>query len=127
MRSALVLLAMVAAIASGCGYRDENPRAAAIVAQAYLNAVAADKAHAVCRVLAPEVQAAIARGASCEKGLIPTLRRRGRHLTVGSVQKVPSPPGNPRFEVAVRGQVGREIIVGRYGSIWRVIDPGRAG
>jgi hypothetical protein len=126
MRPALALiLAATGVIACGCGYTDENRRAAAIVAQSYLNALAADRPHAVCRVLAPEIQVGVGRGGTCEQGIIPTLRRRQPHLTVGSVQEIPGPSGNPRLEVAVPGQPGREIILGRYGSIWRVIYGGQ--
>jgi hypothetical protein len=125
MRRSFGLLAVIAAIASGCGYKDENPQAASIVAQAYLNALAAHDAHAVCRVLAPEVQAAIARGGTCDQGILASLRHRSPRLAVGKVEKIQGPPGNPRFEVAVRSQPGREIVVGRYGSIWRVVDGGQ--
>jgi hypothetical protein len=124
MRVALGLLLVVAATASGCGYTDENPQAAAIVAQAYLNAYTAHDAHAVCRVLAPEVQSAMAQGHTCEQGVRPAFRR-SSHLVVGKVRRIPAPPGNPRFEVAVRGEPGREIVVGHYGSIWRVVDGGQ--
>jgi hypothetical protein len=129
---AIRLLALAAALAAaGCGYQDDNSRAAAIVAQAYLDAVVAEDAAGVCRVVAPEVQAAFAAGQpSCEAGLQPVLDRSAPvpRLEIGIVAKLPNPPpGNPRFTVTVRSQPGRMITVGRYGSIWRVVDGGTAG
>jgi hypothetical protein len=109
---------------AACGYEDNNPDAAALVAQVYLDAFTNRDAQAICRVAAPEVQAAWAAGhASCEAGLEP-LGRYPR-LRVGEVRKVvPAPPLNPRFTVAVPAQPGREIEVARYGSTWRVVYGG---
>jgi hypothetical protein len=119
-------IAMVVAASTGCGYEDENPHAAAIVAQAYLDAYTARDAAGICRVAAPEVQQAIAAGQpSCATVLQPQLARRYPRLTVGDAHSAPSPPLNPRIALAVREQPGREIVVGRYGSIWRVIDGGK--
>lgn len=121
---AAALLATLALVSAACGYVDDNPRAAAIVAQAYLDGFADRDAHAICIVAAPEVQAAWTAGhASCEAGLEP-LGRYPR-LRVGRVRKVvPAPPLNPRFAVEVPAQPGREIEVARYGSTWRVVYGG---
>lgn len=124
MRAATVIMVAFSLALVGCGYVDDNPRAAAIVAQAYLDALAAHDAAAACRVLAPEVQLALASGQTCEVGLEPQLRNANPRLRVGRIRKVPGPPGNPRLDVDVPAQPGREIEVGRYGSIWRVIFGG---
>jgi hypothetical protein len=120
-------VAVLALMSAACGYVDDNPRAAAVVAQAYLDAFTERDAPGVCRVSAPEVQAAWAAAGhgSCEAGLEP-LGNYPR-LRVGPVRKVvPAPPLNPRFAVAVPTQPGREIIVARYGSTWRVVYGGKA-
>jgi hypothetical protein len=114
----VVLLVLV----SGCGYVDDNGRAAAVVAQAYLDAVRARDAAGVCRVLAPEVQAALAAGKTCEGAVARQLRVRRPKLRVAGVREIPGPPGNPRFNITVPEGSGRQITVGRYGSIWRVVD-----
>lgn len=109
-----------------CDQPDEDRHAAAIVAQAYLDAHTARDASAICRIVAPEVQLTIAAGQpSCAAVLQPQLARRYRHLRVGGTSVVPSPPGNPRIAVEVRDQPGRRMVVGRYGSIWRVVDGGK--
>lgn len=110
-----------------CERSDDDHHAAAVVAQAYLDAHTARDPAAVCRVLAPEVQLAIAAGhASCGDAVRVQLGGRYPRLTVGSSREAPSPPGNPRIAVEVREQPGREMTVGRYGSIWRVVDGGKA-
>jgi hypothetical protein len=125
MRCVATLIAAIAMVSAGCGYVDDNPHAGAVVAQAYLDAFTARNAHAICRVLAPEVRQALATGRTCEAALAPQLRRRYPRLTVGSIHKVPSPPLNPRFAVEIPAQPGRVVIVGRYGSTWRVVDGGK--
>jgi hypothetical protein len=112
-------------LAGGCGYVDDNQRAAEIVAQAYLNAYATGDASAICNVLAPEVEVLVANGGTCETALEPVLQKRFPRLTVGRASHVAAPFGNPRYTVPIRQEPGRQIIVGRYGSIWRVIDGGR--
>jgi hypothetical protein len=125
MRARAIFAGAVLLAAAGCGYTDENPHAAQIVAQAYLDGHTARDPVAICRVVAPEVQAVFGAGQSCPEGLRPRLEARYPRLTVGDVHPAPSPPLNPRIAVAVREQPGREVIVGRYGSIWRVVDGGR--
>jgi hypothetical protein len=120
----LVLAAVLMVAANGCGYTDDNGRAARVVAQAYLNAFTARNATAICRVLAPEVTAALPNGQTCEERVGLLLHRAYPRLIVGRVRRVPGPPLNPRFAVAVPAERGRWITVGRYGSIWRVIDGG---
>lgn len=126
MKHALVLLAAVALIGSGCGYNDNNSDAAALVAQSYLDAYTKRDRQAICRVAAPEVQAALAAGhPSCEAGV--QLLARYPRLKVGRARKVePAPPLNPRYAVSVEGEPGREIVLGRYGSTWRVVYGGPA-
>jgi len=126
-RLAALTLVTIVLVGASCGYEDDNPRAAAIVAQAYLDGFADRDASSICRVSAPEVQAAwaAAGNGSCEAGLEP-LGRYPR-LRVGRVRKIdPAPPLNPRYAVAVPAQPGREIEVGRYGSTWRVVYGGPA-
>jgi hypothetical protein len=123
----LTALAIGALAAAGCGYSDENDDAAVVVAQAYLDAFAENDAAGICRVSAPEVAAAFAADkGSCDAGLEEPLRSTQHpRLSTGRVTKVENaPPGNPRFAVEVPGQPGRVIVVGRYGSIWRVVDGG---
>jgi hypothetical protein len=115
---------MLLALLTGCGYVDDNPLAARIVAQAYLEALRQHDAAAVCRVLAPEVQAAIAAGATCEANLPAHWQPTYPKLRLGNVREVAGPPGNPRFAVTVFGRPGVKIILGRYGSIWHVVDGG---
>ena len=124
MRRLTLLLLVLLSFGAGCGYVDDNPRAAEVVAQAYLDGYSEHDGSAVCRVLAPEVHAAFAPLGGCEKAVRPSLQLEQPRLTVGHAQKVPSPPVNPRFVVNVREQHGRLITVGRYGSIWRVIHGG---
>jgi hypothetical protein len=127
LRVTAPLLVAVMLVSGACGYSDDNPRAAARVAQAYLDGFADRDASSICRVAAPEVQAAWAAAGqgSCEAGLEP-LGRYPR-LRVGLVRKIdPAPPLNPRYAVAVPAQPGREIEVGRYGSTWRVVYGGPA-
>jgi hypothetical protein len=128
VRRAFALIAPFAVVLSalGCGYVDDNPQAARVVAQAYLDAFAEHDAAGICRVVAPEVQAALAAGrTSCDAGAEEQLGRSYPRLTVGRTQKVvPAPPNNPRYTVEVRGEPGRWIVVGRYGSTWRVVDGG---
>jgi hypothetical protein len=112
-------------VGTSCGYIDDNPRAASKVAQAYLNAFTERDPDAICRVLAPEAQLALAAGKTCEEGVAQQLARPYPLVTVGDIRPAPSPFGNPRFAVDVPAQPGRAILVGRYGSIWRVIDGGR--
>jgi hypothetical protein len=124
MKLISLFISALALIASGCGYVDDNPRAARVVAQAYLDAYAQHNPSKICRVLAPEVVIAVAAGRTCEEGLAPQLLQDHPRLRAGRTRKAPSPPGNPRLFVAVQGQPGREIELGRYGSIWRVINGG---
>lgn len=111
-------------LCAGCGYADDNPRAAALVAQAYLDAFASRDAAAVCRLVAPEVKGALAAGQACEDGVRPQFKAAASRLVVGRVREIPAPAVNPRFAVEVSGQPGRFVTVGRYGSIWRVVDGG---
>jgi hypothetical protein len=111
-------------LVAGCGYVDNNPHATQVVAQAYLDSLRRHDVAGVCRVFAPEVQAAYGAGSSCQAGLPAHLRKTYPRLVVGGVHEVAGPSGNPRFDVAVQGQPGVEITVGRYGSIWRVIGGG---
>jgi hypothetical protein len=124
MRWAAAACSAIGLLLAGCGYTDDNPRAAALVAQAYVDAVDRHDAAAVCRVLAPEAQAGFAAGKTCEGGLAGHLRPSATALRVGRVREVPGPPGNPRFNVAIPARPGSEITVGRYGSIWRIIGGG---
>jgi hypothetical protein len=122
----LLVFAAVALSAVGCGYVDDNPRAARVVAQAYLDAFAEHDAAGICRVSAPEVQIALTAGhASCDEGAEERLGHSYPRLSTGRTQKVvPAPSNNPRYAVEVVGQPGRWIVVGRYGSTWRVVDGG---
>jgi hypothetical protein len=121
----LALAAVLCAATVGCGYVDDNPRAAQVVAQAYLDAYTDRDLATVCRVLAPEIVLAVsANRPSCEAGISTLLTGPYPPLTVGSTREAPSPPGNPRLFVSVREQPGRMIELGRYGSIWRVINGG---
>ena len=124
MRPVLALIGVLALVGAGCGYKDDNPEAAALVAQTYLDAYTKRDRQAICRVAAPEVQAALAVGhPSCEAGI--QLLSRYPRLKVGRVRKVePAPPLNPRYAVSVPAEPGREIILGRYGSTWRVVYGG---
>ena len=121
----LALAATLCALSAGCGYLDDNPRAAQEVAQAYLDAYTARDPAGVCRVLAPEIVLAVAANRpSCEAGIALQLVEPHPRLTVGPTREAPSPPGNPRLFVSVREQPGRAVELGRYGSIWRVINGG---
>jgi hypothetical protein len=122
----LLLTLLAAGALTACGYPDDNDDAAIVVAQAYLDGWAEGDAADICRVSAPEVQAAFAAGKpSCEAGLAEPLKQRHPHLTTGQVTEVKdAPAGNPRFAVEVKEQPGRIIVVGRYGSIWRVVNGG---
>jgi hypothetical protein len=119
-----LLAAVLLALFAGCGYVDDNPRAVRVVAQAYLDALRSHDAAAVCRVLAPEVQAAIAAGGTCDGSLPAHWDRTYPALRVGSAREVSGPSGNPRFEVTVEGRHGIVLTLGRYGSIWRVVGGG---
>lgn len=125
MRRAAFLLTLTIVVVGGCGYHDDNPEAAAIVAKIYVDAHTARDAAAICRVLAPEIQLAIGAGRPCDIRLRTQLAQRYPRLTLGRVREVPSPPLNPRYAVVVREQPGREIVVARYGSTWLVVDGGR--
>jgi hypothetical protein len=125
MRLASLLVCALGLIAPGCGYVDDNPHAAQVVAQAYLDAYTNKEPAKICRVLAPEVALAVAAGRTCVEGIAPQLRQEYPRLTAGRTHNAPSPPGNPRMFVSVREQPGRELVLGRYGSIWRVIDGGK--
>jgi hypothetical protein len=126
VRATVPLLATLTLYTFGCGYADDNPQAARVVAQSYLDAFEHHDAAAICRVSAPEVQAALALGhTSCDAGAAEQLNHPYPHLTTGRTRKVvPAPANNPRYAVEVRGEAGRWIILGRYGSIWRVVDGG---
>lgn len=110
----------------GCGYVDDNSRAAGMVAQAYLQALTEHDAAAACRLLAPDVQLAVSSGRTCEVGMEPLVGAANPRLRIGQVRKVPGPFGNPRFDVDVPAQPGRVIQVARYGSTWRVVNGGVA-
>jgi len=121
----LALAAALCAAIAGCGYHDDNPHAAQVVAQAYLDAHTDRDPATVCRVLAPEIVLAVAANRpSCEAGILLQLAEPHPRLTVGRASEAPSPPGNPRMFVSVREEPGRMIELGRYGSIWRVIYGG---
>ena len=121
----LALAAALCAATAGCGYVDDNPRAAQIVAQEYLDAYSDRDLAAICRVLAPEIVLAVsANRPSCEAGILTLFTGPYPSLTVGPTRKAPSPPGNPRLFVSVREEPGRMIELGRYGSSWRVINGG---
>ena len=124
MRLRLFIVAVLVAMLVGCGYVDNNPHAVHVVAQSYLDALKRHDAAGVCRVLAPEVQAAIAAGGSCDAALPAHLRKSYPRLQAGMAHEVDGPSGNPRFDVAVPAQPGVVITVGRYGSIWRVVGGG---
>ena len=124
MKGWSLLAAVLLALLAGCGYVDDNPRAVRIVAQAYLDSLRKHEAAAVCRVLAPEVQAVIAVGGTCEANLPAHWQRAYPALRVGGVREVAGPSGNPRFEVTVEGRRGVDLTLGRYGSIWHVVDGG---
>jgi len=119
-----LLAAILLALLPGCGYVDDNPRAVRIVAQAYLDALRKHDAAAVCRVLAPEVEAAIAVGRTCETNLPVHWLRTYPALRAGAVREVSGPSGNPRFDVTVVGRRGGNLTLGRYGSVWHVVDSG---
>jgi hypothetical protein len=121
----ITLLLGLVVLASGCGYTDDSPHAAQIVAQAYLDGHTDRDPIEICRVVAPEVRAVFGAGKSCPAGLSPRLAKSYRRLTVGKTHPAPSPPLNPRIAVAVKEQPGREVIVGRYGSTWLVVDGGK--
>jgi hypothetical protein len=109
-----------------CNHPDDDDHAAAVVAQAYLSAYRRRDASAICGMVAPEVELAIAAGQpSCGVALQSQLAASYPRLSIGATHDVPSPAGNPRIAVAVREQPGREVLVGRYGSIWRVVDGGK--
>jgi hypothetical protein len=118
------MVAALLATLAGCGYVDNNPHAVQVVTQSYLDALEQHDATGVCRVLAPEVQAVIAAGRSCEASLPGHLLKTYPQLRAGAVHEVDGPPGNPRFDVAVPARPDVVITVGRYGSIWRVVSAG---
>jgi hypothetical protein len=124
MRARLLIVPVLVATLAGCGYVDDNPHAVQVVAQSYLDSLRRHDLAGVCRVLAPEVQAAIAAGGTCEGALPAHLRKSYPRLQVGTAHEVDGPPGNPRFDVVVPAQAGVVITVGRYGSIWRVVGAG---
>jgi hypothetical protein len=124
VRSWPLVAATLLAVLTGCGYVDDNPRAVRIVAQDYLDSLRRHDAGAVCTVLAPEVQAAIAAGATCEEKLPSHWRQTYPKLDVGGVHEVSGPAGNPRFNAAILEEPRVEITLGRYGSIWRVVGTG---
>lgn len=125
MKLRTLLVAGLCLLSTACGYKDDNPHAAQLVAQAYLDGHTKRDAVAICRVVAPEVRVVFGAGKACPLGLQPQLGPRYPRLTVGPVHPAPSPPLNPRIAVAVREQPGREVIVGRYGSTWLVVDGGK--
>src|SRR4051812_42164902 len=128
MRGAVSVVAIGGMIAlAGCGYVDENRSAAQEVAQAYLDAYRAHNPHAVCRILAPETAAALAGDGTCERAVDAQLTHVYPRLRAGRAHPIPHPELNPRFAVAVQGEPARSIVVGRYGSIWRVVDGGSNG
>jgi hypothetical protein len=118
-----MLLGFVAVLA-GCGYVDDNSQAVKVVAQSYLDALKRHDPVGVCRVLAPELQAAIGAGGSCEAAMPGHLLKAYPRLRTGAVHEVHGPPGNPRFDVAVLARPDVVLTVGRYGSIWRVVGGG---
>lgn len=126
--SAAAVTAAVTVTAFGCGYVDDNGRAAAVVAQEYLDGYAERDASDICRVLAPDVQAMQAErspSGTCEDGVRAELTRSYPRLTVGRTRDAgDSPGGNPQFLVEVPGEPGRWIKLERHASIWRVADGG---
>ena len=75
MKLQLFIAAALVVMLAGCGYVDNNPHAVQVVAQSYLDALKRHDVAGVCRVFAPEVQAAIAAGATCEAALPAHLRK----------------------------------------------------
>ena len=124
MRLAAVI-AIVGGLVAGCGYVDDNGRAAAVVAQVYLDGYATKDAAAICRVLAPHLQQAEALVTSqptCDAGVETELKRTYPHLTVGRTRSAgESPRGNPQMLVQVVERSGYWITLERYASIWRVV------
>ena len=126
-RSTGVVLAALALALGGCGYHDDNPRAAQLVAGAYLDAYAAHDADAVCRLLIPEAAAAVgARAAGeCARAVSETFvagepaSRPGRAI----MQE-----GMPlRARIALEGDPTRVLGLVRYGSTWLVVADPRLG
>jgi len=127
-RAAIAGFLVSATLAGGCGgYQDDNWRAAREVAQAYLDAQQREDTARACGLLAPETQASFAAlgGGACEAGVPSASGPAGdRRLNVAGVTPVPGSGLNPRMGVRVREQPARLIVVGRYGSTWRVVDVG---
>jgi hypothetical protein len=119
-RSTIILILLVSvALCSGCGYEDQNTKAAGIVAEAYLRAYVQHEPAMACRVLVPALMAnfAAASGGSCEKHVEATFGPNQSGLRVGSVVR----SGNSATAYAV-GNHAHSVTLVKFGSLWRVAD-----
>jgi hypothetical protein len=102
---------------AGCGYQDDNPHAAQVMAQALLDAHTAHDANAFCRLLGPALLSAAASqgGGLCQPFVQRTFDSSGGRLNVGSVY------GDDK-QNNLRGQGRPDITNGgvKYASVWRV-------
>jgi hypothetical protein len=110
-------IATLAVAALGCGYADQNPQAARLVARAYLDAYARRDAGAICRLITPPLAASFAAGAggSCERHVETTFASGEGPLRTTSVSV-----SERNAHVDVSGQRGRFIALVKWGSIWHV-------
>jgi hypothetical protein len=107
----------VALALTGCGYRDDNPDAARVLAQALLDAQHAGDADAVCRLLGPALLAATASqgGGNCQPFVQRSFDPSTPALRAGSVAG-----DDTRMRVQIQDRPGLFIGVVKYASVWRV-------
>jgi hypothetical protein len=114
-----IITTIIVVLAGGCGYEDGNPRAARVVAQAYVNAYRARDAATICRVLAPELELRYASqgGGECARYLRTTFKYRAPALKLGMVHE-----SEGRARVYVLGYPTHFIGLVKFGSLWRVVE-----
>jgi hypothetical protein len=114
-----IAIAAITLVAAGCGYDDENPQAARIVAQAYLNAYTARDSATICRVVDPELVLVFANlgGGSCENYIRSTFTSHEPAVRLGIVKWYLN-----RARVYVVGEPTRFVGLVKYGSLWHVVE-----
>jgi hypothetical protein len=120
-RTALIVASVALAI-GGCGYHDDNPEAAVVVAQAFYDAYGKGDESMACRVLSSDLRALVASRAegNCEAA----VRAQFKHgAKVARVQGVSG--SDTVAHVTVRGNPHEFVTLLRYGSVWRIVETPR--
>jgi hypothetical protein len=123
--SALVLALAIACLAVvGCGAPDDNPEAARLIAQSYLDGRHDGDVVTVCRLSAPEVALAAAAqaGGSCERFMRRALMTRPASLRAGPTLSYAVDGVYANARVAIQGRAAGVVTLRRYASFWRVVS-----